>query len=261
MPPPQPDALAYGKTAEECRAEGVPEELVPHKVFGGACANTNQWRQRAFPGGTPSAAVVEWSSSAAAAQPQHDDAAVFRVAGDRPSLQLLLPELSPYTVGQLLSVYENRTVVLGFLLGVNSFDQWSEPTLPPLLPIPRSLNPALPPRCASRLCLSGRSRSSEDSPWFAGSSVRQGRRARQGAREGLPDDHRRRARRGGERRRRARRGRFQPSDGGDDGAVSVVSRRRRRRRRQRRECAAWRHASAHHHADTASAEQFPGELP
>ena len=31
--------------------------------------------------------------------------------GDRPSLQLLLPELSPFTVGQLLSIYENRTVV------------------------------------------------------------------------------------------------------------------------------------------------------
>jgi glucose-6-phosphate isomerase len=31
----QPDALAFGKTAEECLAEGVPEALVPHKVFPG----------------------------------------------------------------------------------------------------------------------------------------------------------------------------------------------------------------------------------
>jgi glucose-6-phosphate isomerase len=31
----QPDALAVGKTAEECRAEGIPEALVPHKVFPG----------------------------------------------------------------------------------------------------------------------------------------------------------------------------------------------------------------------------------
>jgi glucose-6-phosphate isomerase len=29
----QPDALAQGKTAEECAKEGVPAELVPHKVF------------------------------------------------------------------------------------------------------------------------------------------------------------------------------------------------------------------------------------
>eukprot|EP00177_Eucheuma_denticulatum_P003478 GFKZ01006290.1.p1 GENE.GFKZ01006290.1~~GFKZ01006290.1.p1 ORF type:complete len:554 (-),score=81.04 GFKZ01006290.1:289-1950(-) len=31
----QPDALALGKTADQCRAEGVPEELVPHKTFPG----------------------------------------------------------------------------------------------------------------------------------------------------------------------------------------------------------------------------------
>ncbi|MFW5829481.1 MAG: glucose-6-phosphate isomerase, partial [Planctomycetota bacterium] len=31
----QPDALALGKTAAEVRAEGVAEQLVPHKVFPG----------------------------------------------------------------------------------------------------------------------------------------------------------------------------------------------------------------------------------
>ena len=31
----QTQALAFGKTAEEVRAEGVPEELVPHKTFPG----------------------------------------------------------------------------------------------------------------------------------------------------------------------------------------------------------------------------------
>ncbi len=31
----QTEALAFGKTAEECRAENVPEELVPHKTFQG----------------------------------------------------------------------------------------------------------------------------------------------------------------------------------------------------------------------------------
>ena len=31
----QTEALAFGKTAEECRAEGVPEALVPHKTFEG----------------------------------------------------------------------------------------------------------------------------------------------------------------------------------------------------------------------------------
>ncbi|NEE42322.1 glucose-6-phosphate isomerase, partial [Streptomyces sp. SID7982] len=31
----QTQALAFGKTPEEVRAEGVPEELVPHKTFRG----------------------------------------------------------------------------------------------------------------------------------------------------------------------------------------------------------------------------------
>ena len=31
----QPDALAAGKSAEQCRIEGVPEKLVPHKTFPG----------------------------------------------------------------------------------------------------------------------------------------------------------------------------------------------------------------------------------
>ena len=31
----QTEALAFGKTADECRAEGVPEALVPHKTFTG----------------------------------------------------------------------------------------------------------------------------------------------------------------------------------------------------------------------------------
>lgn len=31
----QPDALAFGKSAEQCRKEGIPEELIPHKTFPG----------------------------------------------------------------------------------------------------------------------------------------------------------------------------------------------------------------------------------
>ena len=31
----QPDALAYGKSLSDCQAEGIPEELRPHKVFPG----------------------------------------------------------------------------------------------------------------------------------------------------------------------------------------------------------------------------------
>jgi len=44
--------------------------------------------------------------------------------GNRPSNVLLLPQLSAYEVGQLLALYEHRTVVQGFIWGINSFDQF-----------------------------------------------------------------------------------------------------------------------------------------
>eukprot|EP00921_Rhytidocystis_pertsovi_P007530 GHVQ01012504.1.p1 GENE.GHVQ01012504.1~~GHVQ01012504.1.p1 ORF type:complete len:135 (-),score=15.71 GHVQ01012504.1:256-660(-) len=44
--------------------------------------------------------------------------------GDRPSIMLLLPECTPFYVGCLLSLYEHRTAVEGFIWGLNSFDQW-----------------------------------------------------------------------------------------------------------------------------------------
>jgi glucose-6-phosphate isomerase len=74
----QPDALAFGKTSDELRGEGVAEHLIAHRTF----------------------------------------------PGNRPSSSLLLPRLDAYTTGQLLSLYEHRTAVQGFVWGVNSFDQW-----------------------------------------------------------------------------------------------------------------------------------------
>lgn len=44
--------------------------------------------------------------------------------GNRPSSQFLIDELSPFSVGQILAIYEHRTAVEGFLWGINSFDQW-----------------------------------------------------------------------------------------------------------------------------------------
>ncbi|GJQ15388.1 hypothetical protein GpartN1_g7179.t1 [Galdieria partita] len=74
----QPDALAYGKTAEECRKEGIAEYLIPHRTF----------------------------------------------PGNRPSTILLLSKLNAFALGQLLAIFEHRTVVEGFLWDINSFDQW-----------------------------------------------------------------------------------------------------------------------------------------
>jgi glucose-6-phosphate isomerase len=74
----QTQALAFGKTAEEVRLEGVPEQLIPHKVF----------------------------------------------SGNRPTNTLLLPELTPSTLGQLIALYEHKIFVQGAIWNINSFDQW-----------------------------------------------------------------------------------------------------------------------------------------
>ncbi len=46
------------------------------------------------------------------------------VPGNRPSTTILLPELTPSTLGQLVALYEHRTAVAGAVWGVNPFDQW-----------------------------------------------------------------------------------------------------------------------------------------
>lgn len=45
-------------------------------------------------------------------------------SGNRPSLSLLFPSLTPYSCGQLLALYEHRVAVQGMVWGINSFDQW-----------------------------------------------------------------------------------------------------------------------------------------
>ena len=44
--------------------------------------------------------------------------------GNRPSSLILINDLSPETLGSLLSFYEARTVFEGFILGINPFDQF-----------------------------------------------------------------------------------------------------------------------------------------
>ncbi len=74
----QPQALAFGKTADEVRAEGVPEYQVPHRTF----------------------------------------------AGNHPTNTMLIPELTPHTLGQLIALYEHKVFTQGSVWDINSFDQW-----------------------------------------------------------------------------------------------------------------------------------------
>ena len=44
--------------------------------------------------------------------------------GGRPSTFIWIRELCPHQLGALLALYEHRTVVEGWLYGINPFDQW-----------------------------------------------------------------------------------------------------------------------------------------
>ncbi|RUS59085.1 glucose-6-phosphate isomerase [Pseudorhodobacter sp. E13] len=44
--------------------------------------------------------------------------------GNRPSTTLAIPQLTPFTLGQIIALYEHRVFVEGVILGLNSFDQW-----------------------------------------------------------------------------------------------------------------------------------------
>lgn len=44
--------------------------------------------------------------------------------GNRPTNTILLNELTPFTLGSLIAMYEHKVFVQGVIWGVNSFDQW-----------------------------------------------------------------------------------------------------------------------------------------
>ncbi len=44
--------------------------------------------------------------------------------GNRPSTTLAYPQLTPFTFGQIIALYEHRVFVEGVILGINSYDQW-----------------------------------------------------------------------------------------------------------------------------------------
>ncbi|WP_101836402.1 glucose-6-phosphate isomerase [Frankia canadensis] len=44
--------------------------------------------------------------------------------GDRPTNTLLAPKLTPFTLGQLIALYEHKVFTQGTIWGINSFDQW-----------------------------------------------------------------------------------------------------------------------------------------
>ncbi|MFZ3582569.1 glucose-6-phosphate isomerase [Loktanella sp. DJP18] len=54
-----------------------------------------------------------------------DRQAAHRVfPGNRPSITLTYPQLTPEVLGMLVALYEHRVFVEGVVLGINSYDQW-----------------------------------------------------------------------------------------------------------------------------------------
>jgi glucose-6-phosphate isomerase len=44
--------------------------------------------------------------------------------GNRPSTTIFATELTPEVLGEIIALYEHSTAVQGWMMGVNSFDQW-----------------------------------------------------------------------------------------------------------------------------------------
>ena len=44
--------------------------------------------------------------------------------GNRPSITISYPKMTPFVLGQIIALYEHRVFVEGAILGINSFDQW-----------------------------------------------------------------------------------------------------------------------------------------
>jgi glucose-6-phosphate isomerase len=82
----QAEALARGRTAEEARAAMIAAGV-------GAAEADRLAPHRTFP-------------------------------GDRPSVSILLPSLTPQSLGALIALYEHKVACLGALWGINPFDQW-----------------------------------------------------------------------------------------------------------------------------------------
>ncbi|HET8871927.1 MAG TPA: glucose-6-phosphate isomerase [Aquabacterium sp.] len=65
-----------------------------------------------------------WPASASRTVAPRELALQRTFPGNRPSLTLLLDELTPRALGALVALYEHRTFVTGALWGINPFDQW-----------------------------------------------------------------------------------------------------------------------------------------
>jgi glucose-6-phosphate isomerase len=73
----------------------------------------------------PEALAFGKTSAEVAAEGVADEEVPHRTfPGNRPSNTILVTELSPFTLGQLIALYEHKTFTQGAIWNINSFDQW-----------------------------------------------------------------------------------------------------------------------------------------
>ncbi|MDH4144891.1 MAG: glucose-6-phosphate isomerase [Acidimicrobiia bacterium] len=73
----------------------------------------------------PRALAFGRTAAEVAASGVAEDLVAHRVfEGNRPSSTLLVDELTPRSLGQLIACYEHKVFVQGVIWGINSFDQW-----------------------------------------------------------------------------------------------------------------------------------------
>jgi glucose-6-phosphate isomerase len=87
-------------------------------------ANCLAQSQALMLGKTAAQALQETAPTAAAVLSPELLAQHRQFPGNRPSTTLLLDELTPYTLGALIALYEHRVFTSGAIWGINSFDQW-----------------------------------------------------------------------------------------------------------------------------------------
>jgi glucose-6-phosphate isomerase len=61
--------------------------------------------------------LLDWDESS-------DQAADHLYRGNHPSTSIMLEELTPYSLGSLLAMYEHKVYVQAVIWDINPFDQW-----------------------------------------------------------------------------------------------------------------------------------------
>ncbi len=77
-----------------------------------------------------SRALMLGGSSGSGSSDSESDGAAAKLSnhksypGNQPSTTLLISELTPYSLGQLIALYEHKVFVMATIWGINPFDQW-----------------------------------------------------------------------------------------------------------------------------------------